>query len=431
MRKTGTFGGFAALVAGFGVLSLTPSVEAGKNCPPRFTVEVFQSQLCPPPFGPPDTRAWAINCDGVAAGHFDTFDCNDAFGDQAYTWTPQTGIVAIPYPPGYKSTTVFGISDLGVVVGKARTTPSPQGKDIAFVYENGVLTILGTGPGGNRSEGLDINSQGVIVGNWGNSQTGPNPQACMWQDGVFTDLNPLLGTVKSSAFAINEEGVIVGWRGATTLTKTAFRLQNGVAESLPVPLGTLQSEAEAINALGDIAGQIQLLDRRARVKVNRACVWIDGEYVLPDLLPGYLSSFAVAITDDRWVLGFCTDSVGTEGEAPFLWINGVTYDVRTLVEKDEWLQLRIMYELSAQHHIAGRGSVSPPAQGFSGSVGVVLIPVDPILADLDCDVDVDGDDLGMMLTVWGASDNDADLNADGTVNGADLGLLLAGWTSGG
>ncbi|MCH2161988.1 MAG: hypothetical protein MK085_08970, partial [Phycisphaerales bacterium] len=50
----------------------------------------------------------------------------------------------------------------------------------------------------------------------------------------------------------------------------------------------------------------------------------------------------------------------------------------------------------------------------------------PCPSDLNGDDAVDGADLGLMLSQWGA-DGSADLNDDGVVDGADLGLLLAAW----
>jgi hypothetical protein len=49
-------------------------------------------------------------------------------------------------------------------------------------------------------------------------------------------------------------------------------------------------------------------------------------------------------------------------------------------------------------------------------------------ADLNGDTFVNGDDLGLLLTSWGACAGcTADLNTDGFVNGDDLGQLLVAW----
>lgn len=53
-----------------------------------------------------------------------------------------------------------------------------------------------------------------------------------------------------------------------------------------------------------------------------------------------------------------------------------------------------------------------------------------VLGDLTGDGDVDGADLGLLLSLWGACDESccpADLDGDKQVNGADLGLLLSSW----
>lgn len=54
--------------------------------------------------------------------------------------------------------------------------------------------------------------------------------------------------------------------------------------------------------------------------------------------------------------------------------------------------------------------------------------VDPedCAADLNADLAVDGNDLGLLLAEWGQP-GAADLNADGIVDGNDLGQLLAAW----
>ena len=47
--------------------------------------------------------------------------------------------------------------------------------------------------------------------------------------------------------------------------------------------------------------------------------------------------------------------------------------------------------------------------------------------DIDCDGNVNGADLGLMLAEWGPGYGPADLNGDGAVDGADLGALLSRW----
>jgi alpha-tubulin suppressor-like RCC1 family protein len=52
----------------------------------------------------------------------------------------------------------------------------------------------------------------------------------------------------------------------------------------------------------------------------------------------------------------------------------------------------------------------------------------PCPADFDQDGDVNGADLGILLSAWGVTGQPGvDLNADGMISGADLGLLLSAW----
>ena len=50
------------------------------------------------------------------------------------------------------------------------------------------------------------------------------------------------------------------------------------------------------------------------------------------------------------------------------------------------------------------------------------------VGDLNGDGRVDGADLTILLSDWGASGTDSDLNGSGMVGGEDLAILLANWT---
>ncbi|MCH2161233.1 MAG: hypothetical protein MK085_05095 [Phycisphaerales bacterium] len=61
-------------------------------------------------------------------------------------------------------------------------------------------------------------------------------------------------------------------------------------------------------------------------------------------------------------------------------------------------------------------------EGAAG--GVLAVPVE-CPADFNGDGEVNGGDLGLLLSLWGTVDGD--LNGDGTTDGGDLGLLLSSW----
>jgi hypothetical protein len=67
----------------------------------------------------------------------------------------------------------------------------------------------------------------------------------------------------------------------------------------------------------------------------------------------------------------------------------------------------------------------------SDSNGVPDICQQPtcVAADIYRDFNVNGADLGILLSQWGPNTplTESDLNSDGVVNGADLGILLSFW----
>lgn len=80
----------------------------------------------------------------------------------------------------------------------------------------------------------------------------------------------------------------------------------------------------------------------------------------------------------------------------------------------------------------GRTDVVTLTQG----VGLLMVtrsylcPPSEVPGDLNGDGAVNGADLGILLSQWGAAAGaTADLNGDGTVNGSDLGILLSGWST--
>ncbi len=77
---------------------------------------------------------------------------------------------------------------------------------------------------------------------------------------------------------------------------------------------------------------------------------------------------------------------------------------------DSGLQAPKNDDFSSGHRLMGSGSGSGAP---------------PCPADLDGSGSVDGGDLGLMLSSWGASGGD--ISGDGSTDGKDLGYLLSAW----
>ncbi len=72
------------------------------------------------------------------------------------------------------------------------------------------------------------------------------------------------------------------------------------------------------------------------------------------------------------------------------------------------------------------GAGNPPVSSFRFLTPFTLPPACP--ADLDGNGLVDGGDLGLLLSGWGAS-GPADIDGSGAVDGSDLGVMLSAWGS--
>ena len=70
------------------------------------------------------------------------------------------------------------------------------------------------------------------------------------------------------------------------------------------------------------------------------------------------------------------------------------------------------------------GAGNPPVSSFRFLTPFTLPPACP--ADLDGSGLVDGADLGLLLSGWGAA-GAADIDGSGTVDGSDLGVMLSAW----
>src|SRR5207244_10248449 len=119
--------------------------------------------------------------------------------------------------------------------------------DHAFLWQNGVMTDLGTLPGSTSSTATAINNSGQVVGNSGN-------HAFFWDKGVMTDLGTLPGYTGSVvARAINDSGQVVGASG-----NHAFLWENGAMRDLGAfsnPPQTCDSyTAYGINSPGQVVG---------------------------------------------------------------------------------------------------------------------------------------------------------------------------------
>jgi probable HAF family extracellular repeat protein len=144
----------------------------------------------------------------------------------------------------------------------------------AFQWQDGMVTDLGTLPGGSSSQALWITSNGLIAGNSENGETDPllpgfpEGRGVLWQDGQIIDLGTFGGN-ESMAAAVNSRGQVVGsalnttadpfslldllYCGSSNGTQSrAFLWQDGEKQDL----GTLGTGNDALAFFVNEAGQV-------------------------------------------------------------------------------------------------------------------------------------------------------------------------------
>ncbi len=179
--------------------------------------------------------ALGLNNDGQVVGYVMNSQGQPA---KAYLWSPSrpNGSSGSMISLGSFDTTSAGLSSAAAINGGGSVTGSAENDDLyggnahAFIWKpsapnatTGTMMDLGTLatnpiPGYSRSEGLAINSGGVVVGDSNPAGSTGQTDAAIWQPGAggkytLSDLNSLIpsgtGWVLIKAEAINDSGLIV------------------------------------------------------------------------------------------------------------------------------------------------------------------------------------------------------------------------------
>jgi len=182
--------------------------------------------------GGPDAAAWIVNNRGQVTGVSYTNDIPNASTGvptlDPFLW--ESGRMIDLGTLGGTSGGPIALNNRGQVLGMSNLA-GDQSAD-TFLWDNGTLTDLtAQSSGGTLWLATAINDAGQIVG--GASFPGRDFDAAVWQNGVLTDLGTLDGDCYSFADAINSRGQIVGSSyPCDGSVARAFLWQNGVIHDL-------------------------------------------------------------------------------------------------------------------------------------------------------------------------------------------------------
>lgn len=252
----------------------------------------------------PDSTTYAINNSNVSVG-FSYRQSRYGATNYPVLFNAQ-GIVNL----GIKNGTdgfAYGINNAGQVVGEIDFEKSPGAAQEAFIYQNGVMTMLGYPAPAGMSTAAAINNNGLIVGAARFFNLSGPTHAATYFDGEWTDLGSIGGAQYDSvAVGVNDSGTVIGnWYAGSTAG--SFIYQSGKMTDLKVPAN---GHAFSINNAGQItADAVAHYGETGLVYLNGA--WLDLNTVVSQSY-GWQITSAVSINNRGQITGLLGNSSGQQ-----------------------------------------------------------------------------------------------------------------------
>ena len=384
-----------------------------------YSVQTIESPACPQTTTP---IGYDINNHGHVCGTY-----SPCLGlQQPFFWSAEKGFVFIDLDQS--SASADALNDDDAVVGTVSYAVWLDIQPTPYRWQGGNAVFLNplppTSPPNRvpalRGYAFDVANDGTVVGSWGSTGL----SAFRWLPGsAFDGLNADIGfplTSTAESLGINSSGWICGH--VTTFegpnAYRGFLLTQSGCTILPVVEGGLTSEALGVSSNGYVCGWGRRRAQDGEVYV-RGFVWRDGR--MQDVgspVPAKPKTYAYEVN----ALGQAVGGFGPPGELGFLWQDGASYYLKTLLSNSPQIAaVKCAYGINDRGQIVGYGS----------GVSIVLTPIRTRPGDATIDCKVDERDILAVIEFWGNEyampDMPGDLNGDGKVNGIDLGMVLGDW----
>ncbi|MBI3855307.1 MAG: hypothetical protein HY293_06415 [Planctomycetes bacterium] len=218
----------------------------------------LRAQSAPPPITVTDlgtlggsigtTQVFGMNDLGMVVGY-------SRVGPEyhGYAWTLTDGFMDIGKLPGGTGSSANAVNNAGQVVGSADT----GGYSHAVLWtKTGGLVDLGTGPGGTGAAARSINSKGQVAGDF---DAADGRHAFFWSPASGMKDMGSLGGQFMTVSGMNTNGLIVGYANTAVGYTHGFSVKgpSGTIKDLGT-LGGQSSIATAVNDNGVIAGHSQI-----------------------------------------------------------------------------------------------------------------------------------------------------------------------------
>jgi probable HAF family extracellular repeat protein len=231
------------------------------------------------------------NRSGAVVGH----SLSSANNQKAFLYTKAGGMVSLRTLGGSASDAT-GISDAGEIVGSSQTAGNAARR--AFIYRNGVMTLLGETFGGTDSAATAITDYGDIAG-WASTAGNASKRAFQYIGGVTTNL----GTLGGDSVATGLNGIdVVGYSVVASGARHAFIYSGGSMRDLGT-LGGLNSEATGINDWSLVVGTSDVSTGGTHAFLYRDGTMTDLNSLLPSG-SGWVLEAATAVNGSNEIVGY-------------------------------------------------------------------------------------------------------------------------------